>query len=121
MKNILPFKLEDIKLQEVSEDVYTNGEQYFIGLSFEQEPDLDEGTSSADISQYPLEDVLDKFGVYVDSFCENYNKQGNQQCRLVFASDAIDNIMDLKNIIGKHVYNFPVENDGEEYIDLIIE
>ena len=120
MKNIAPFDLNDNNLQKTTEGVYTNGELFFLGLSFEQEPELDEGTSSEDISQYPLEDILDKFCVYIDDFCEDYNSQGNEQCRLIFASDAIEDIQALKAIIGKHVYNSVVEKDGKEYIDLII-
>ena len=121
MKNIASFRLSKSSLKKLTDDIFTNGEKYFIGLSFEQEPDLDEGMSSADISQYPLEDILDKFGVYIDNFCDDYNGQKKEQCRLVFASDSVDNILDLKTIIGKHVYNSVVENDGEEYIELIIE
>ena len=120
MKNIKTFELTD-DLQKADEDIYTDGDQYYIGLSFEQEPELDEGASSADISQYPLEDILDEFYVYVSDFCEDFNSQGDAECRLVLAGDDIDDLVRLKSIIGKHVYNAVVEADGKEYVKLVID
>ena len=35
---------------------------YVTSLSFVQEPELEEGGSAAEISQYPLEDILDNIG-----------------------------------------------------------
>lgn len=124
MKNINSFNLNSLNncnLKKVDESIYTNGEEYFLGLSFEQEPEFDEGSSSAEISQYPLEDILDKFGVSVYDFCEDENSNDIIQCKLVFSSKSVDRIKALKTIIGRHVYNFSIEDQGEEYIDLIIE
>lgn len=42
-------------------------------LSFEQEPEYGEGESSADISQYPLEDILDRYYVAVEDFYGEIN------------------------------------------------
>ena len=120
MKNITTFELTD-ELQRADVGIYTDGEQYYIGLSFEQEPELEEGSSSADISQYPLEDILDEFYVYVSDFCEDFNSQGNAECRLVLAGDDIGDLVKLKSIIGKHVYNAVVQDNGKEYVKLVIE
>ena len=121
MKNIEKFKIIDPNLQETEDGVYTDGEQFYIGLCFEQEPELGEGSCSTDISQYPLEDILDRFSVTVKDFCKESNSQNKKECKLIFASRAIDNIRDFKSIIGKHVYNKTVENDGEKVVDLLIE
>ena len=37
-------------------------EMYVTSLTFEQEPSLGEGETPDDISQYPLEDILERFG-----------------------------------------------------------
>ena len=121
MKNIKPFSLTNKDLQEIESGIFTDSNQFFIGLCFEQEPELGEGSSSADISQYPLEDILDLFSVSVSDFCEASNSQKKKQCKLVFASRSIDNIRELKSIIGKHVYNKVVKSGGEEVVDLLIE
>ena len=92
-----------------------------MGVTFEQEPDLGEGSSSADISQYPLEDVLDKFGVFVSDFCEDINSKNNKQCKLVLVGTTINDVQDLKNIIGRHVYNSISKCRGKESVELIIE
>ena len=53
---------------------------YVTSLSFIQEPEFGEGGSSSDISQYPVEDILDKFyedlvnGVGLDYICSNHGE-----------------------------------------------
>lgn len=117
MKNIELFSIPDPSLQELDGGIYTDGEKYYVCLCFEQEPEYGEGADSSDISQYPLEDILDKFYVSVSDFCETSNSQKNKECKLVFSSNDIDNVRKLKSIIGKHVYNKTV---GQEVVDLII-
>jgi len=46
------------KYTSIADGVYECNGKFFTSLSFEQEPELGEGASPADISQYPLEDVL---------------------------------------------------------------
>ena len=121
MKNIEPFPISVSSFQEIDDNIYTDGKEFFIGLSFEQEPELEEGSLSNDISQYPLEDILDKFCVSIYDFCEESNSQKNKKCKLVFSGTALENIKGLKSIIGKHVYNKIIESNGREIVDLIIE
>lgn len=101
--------------------IYKTDGGYVTSLQFEQEPELDEGISAADISQYPLEDVLDRFGVFISDFYPSLNDKQSPTCYLEFKSHDIDNIINLRSIIGKHVYNQVVVEDGSEFVDLIID
>ncbi len=58
------------------------GVQYVTSLSFVQEPDLEEGEIPQDVSQYPLEDVLDAFCVAVEDFYEEENAESQEVCYL---------------------------------------
>lgn len=75
-----------------------------MSLSFEQKADLGEGTSPQDISQYPLEDILDRFSVYITDFYEAENAVSEKLCYLEFASESKTDICALCDIIGKHVF-----------------
>ena len=121
MKNIESFPITDSSFQEIDDKVYSDGKSFFLGLSFEQEPEFEEGSFSNDISQYPLEDILDKYNVSVYDFCRDVNSQKNRQCKLILTGTALKNINELKSIIGKHVYNKAIESNGQEIVELIIE
>lgn len=91
---------------------------YVTSLVFEQEPAFGENDpSSSMISQYPLEDVLDKFFCYISDFYDNENKEDKENAYQEFASKDIDNIRQLRTIIGKHVYN----KEEDDRVKLIIE
>ncbi|MDO4607938.1 MAG: hypothetical protein Q4B40_01960 [Clostridia bacterium] len=113
------FKKSNYKL--VEDNIYLYEDEYYTSLSFEQEPEFEEGENAAEIAQYPLEDVLDKFLVYVSDFYENLNTEDSQTCYLEFASDDIDGIKELLTIVGRHVYNKDVVEDGNVYSELVIE
>lgn len=98
-------------------DNFTYDDMYVTSLSFEQEPELGEGTDASMISQYPLEDILDKFNVNVSDFYDDLNTSDSKICYQEFAGFNVDDVKKLRSIIGKHVYN--KEEDG--YIKLIIE
>lgn len=124
MKNISTYNTSKYNTKDyelLEEDIYRIGDVCVITLQFQQEPELDEGSSSADISQYPLEDVLDHFNVYISDFYENENKCAKRKCCLEFASKRIENIRKLKSIIGKRVYNKITTKNGEDYVELVIE
>lgn len=124
MKNIQYYNAEKYtdKQYEVREHgVLHKDGKYYISLSFVQEPEFDEGTDSTYISQYPLEDVLDKFFVYVSDFYDAENAKGQDVCVLEFASEKEEHLVKLLSIVGKHVYNKVVMEDGEEAVALIIE
>ena len=79
--------------------------------------ELGEGENAEEISQYPLEDILDKFYCYITDFYDDLNVKKSNICYLEFASDDMDDIVKLRQIIGKHVYNKEVDNT----VELIIE
>ena len=101
-------------IYETKED---NDCEYVTSLSFIQEAELEEGTNASEISQYPLEDLLDKFSCYISDFYEDLNTADSLICHLEFASPDLEDVKKLRSIIGKHVYN--KEIDG--YLKLIIE
>lgn len=105
----------------VADGIFSHQGEYVTALSFEQEPELGEGRNAADISQYPLEDLLESFFVYVSDFFVEYNAVDTQICRLEFASDCPEDITEFRTIIGRHVYNRERYIDGKTYVDLIIE
>ena len=126
MKDInvyLPKKYQESGYIQVSENIYKTYDDfmkedcYVTSLSFVQEPEFDEGSSPSDISQYPLEDILDKFCVAVNDFYESENSESDSLCYLEFQGADIEHIKSLLSIVGKHVYN--KEEDG--YVELIIE
>jgi hypothetical protein len=99
-------------------DTEEDGERLYVtSLSFIQEPEFDEGNNASNITQYPLEDVLDKFNCYISDFYEELNAVDSQTCYQEFASPDLEDIRKLRSIIGKHVYNKEIEG----FIELIIE
>lgn len=101
--------------EDSEETIFVNTDKdkpvYVTSLIFEQEPQYGENDPSDKyISQYPIEDVLDKFYCYCsdDYIAENESDPVNSYYE--FASEDIEDIRDLRTIIGKHVYN---KEDGE--------
>ena len=130
MKNIEIYKANKYgtdKYTKVKENIYKTYDSfmkrdaYVTSLSFEQEPRFDEGESSSNISQYPLEDILDKYYVAVNDFYEEENDGKDNRCVLEFSGSEMKDIEGLLQIVGKHVYNTEVERDGKTYIKLVIE
>lgn len=128
MKNINFYKADKylansyIKVSEYIYKIKGDEQELFVtSLSFEQEPEYDEGSSPNNISQYPLEDVLDEFLVYIGDFYDEINAKSENTCYLEYCSDDIEDIQKLLSIIGKHVYNKQEERDGKTYVNLVIE
>jgi hypothetical protein len=91
---------------------------YVTSIMFEQEPEYEENSpNDAEISQYPLEDILDEFLCNCEDFYEEENKNDSVNSYIEFSSPNIENIKKLLTIVGKHIYN---KEDGD-YIKLIIE
>ena len=95
---------------EGKDETFCVGETVYItSLSFVQEPEFDEGGNAAEISQYPLEDILDEFGCWISDFYYDINTENSTVCYQEFASGTQEEIKNLRSIIGKHVYE---KNDG---------
>ena len=126
MKNIKSFnhqKYNDTKFKKVKDFVYKYkdgaGNKYFCtAITFEQEPEFEEGENSSIISQYPMEDILDKFNVHVSDFFDELNNGESNVCYYEFSSVKKKDVLNLKKtIVGKHVYS----KETEDSIKLIIE
>jgi len=98
-------------------DEFMGEDRYVTSLCFVQEPELGEGASPREISQYPLEDLLDRFYVSVSDHYEKENAESDRLCYLEFCGSALADVKSLLGIVGKHVWN--QEQDG--YIKLLIE
>ena len=121
MKNIKAIVLEkykdSTKYKEINENVYKNlfDGNFRIMLSCELEKEED--------SQYPLEDILDKYYVNCADYFEEKNDGDKRTLKFELEGslnnneDNYDNIMELYKIIGKRVYN----KEEHGYIKLIIE
>ncbi len=114
-------KYNSVMYSEIEDGIYeakvNDKSLYVTSLSFIQEPEFNEGANSSNITQYPLEDVLDKFYCHISDFYEELNTVDSQKCYQEFASPDLVDIRNLRSLIGKHVYNKEIEG----YIKLIIE
>ena len=105
-------------IQAIRRDEDTEETVYVTSIVFEPEPELNENQPSDKyVSQYPLEDILDKFGCYCGDNYEKENEEDPVNSYVEFVSDNLEEIENLLTIIGKHVYN---KVDGE-YVKLVIE
>lgn len=105
---------------KVEDGIYMSNGRFVTCLSFQQEPELGEGQNASNISQYPLEDILDRFSVFVSDFFEDKNTADSKTCVLEFTGFNLTDIQALRSIIGKHVYNQKVSDKGKIYVELII-
>lgn len=122
IKNYNAEKYENEEYKKLEEGIYETMDEddealYVTSLSFVQEPELGEGENAADISQYPLEDLLDKFYCHISDFYEALNTEDSQVCYQEFASPELVDVQNLRSIIGKHVFN----REEGELVKLVIE
>ena len=88
--------------------------KYRMALSYQLE--LDETNN-----QYPLEDILEKYLMYVSDFLESENDPDSNTYIYEFGG-YLDKMREAKEIIGKKVFNrdFRAE-DGQIRVELVIE
>ncbi|SCY08539.1 hypothetical protein SAMN02910370_01285 [Lachnospiraceae bacterium XPB1003] len=109
---------EDDVVFENMNDPENPNEIFVTSIVFEAEPELGENEPSDEmISQYPLEDILDEYYVYVSDDYPEKNASDKVNSYIEFASEDIEDIRKLLGILGKHVYNKP---EGE-YVMLKVE
>lgn len=124
VKNIMfykPSKYGTPQYREIAPNIYQHGHLFVTTLSFEQEPSLGEGKNAADISQFPLEDLLDRFCVHISDFYPLLNTAMSTTCYIEFAGSKKEYIQSLISIIGRRVKNKVIYENGEEGVVLIIE
>ncbi|OFP66436.1 hypothetical protein HMPREF2976_11445 [Corynebacterium sp. HMSC077D10] len=100
---------------KVEENIYQQApdREYVTSLSFEQEPELSEGDSPQDISQYPLENILEEFAVQIEDFYEDLNDASESTCFLEFGGGDVERIREVLGLVGKRAYNKTDEDGGE--------
>lgn len=117
MKNIKLLKLEKSSYQEIENGIYKDlndleETNHRIALSFELEDNEN--------FQYPLEDILDKYFLYVSDIIKNVTEQNN--LLEVELAGELEDIQNIKEILGKRVYNKVIlKENGQNYISLVIE
>lgn len=134
MKNFQNYKAEKYgsdKYKEVEDGIYqtadpfgmNDGDIYVTSLTFELENDRygEEDGTPRFIPQVPLEDLLDKFYVFVSDFYEDLNNASETVCYQEFGAPDIEDIRNLRTLIGKKFYAKPYVEDGEEYYKTVIE
>lgn len=102
---------------------FKNGEIFVTSLTFEMEPECygEEDASPENLTQVPIEGILDKFNLFVTDFYEQLNKTSKTICYQEFGSFNLEDIQKLRTLIGKRFYAVPYTEDGEEYYDMVIE
>lgn len=119
MKNIrlaLLDKYKDNPDYELTEgNIYRDPEEdhYVFAISYELEGEED--------SQYPLEDILDKFYLHVSDFIDEDSYYISRNVTLELAGELEDVKTAIKSIIGKHVYNEGYDDEGVTKVRMVIE
>ena len=101
--------IEDIGTEEdvVFEDHHVGSRMIYVtSVVFEAEPEFGENEPvDPVVSQYPLEDILDKYFVYCYDDYSEENAADPVHSYVEFASEDVEDIRNVLGIIGKHVYN----------------
>lgn len=132
-KNYTPKKYMTPDFQEIENGIYktkspygTKGEDIFVtSLTFEMEPECygEEDASPQNLTQIPIEGILDEFNLFVTDFYEQLNAKSETICYQEFGAFSLEDIQKVRTLIGKRFFASPYtdEEDGEEYYNMIIE
>ncbi len=132
MKNFndyTPEKYSGPAYQKIEEGIYQTkspyeeSEIFVTSLSFEMEPECygEEDASPRNLTQVPIEGILDEFSVYVTDFYDQLNEESETLCYQEFGSSSLEDIQKLRTVIGKRFYAVPYMDNGEEYYKMVIE
>ena len=104
-------------LKEETENIFVTS------LAFEMEPDCygEEDASPRNLTQVPIEGLLDEFNLFVTDFYEQLNETSETICYQEFGSFDLADIQKLRTLIGKRFYAVPYMENGEEYYNMITE
>lgn len=119
MKNIQLAQLDKYtgnpNYELIEGNIYKDIEEghYVFALSYELEDEED--------SQYPLEDILDKFYLHVSDFIDE-DSYNSSNVTLELGGDLADVKAGIAGIIGKRVYNEEYDDEqGVTRVRLVIE
>ncbi len=123
MKNIQLIELNKYKnnprYKLIEENIYKDFEETFAAdCVFALYYELEEGEDS----QYPLEDILDKFYLHVSDFINYEDFENSREVCLELGGTFEDIKNAIASIVGKRVFNKNyVADDGLAYVKLCIE
>lgn len=104
---------------------YDSGDKdiFVTSLTFEMEPECygEEDASPRNLTQVPIEGLLDEFGLFVTDFYEELNETSETICYQEFGSFDLEDIQKLRTLIGKRFYAVPYTDGEEEYYNMVIE
>lgn len=129
-QNFTPKKYMTSDFQKISDGIYKTKSPYdsndiFVtSLTFEMEPECygEENASPSNLTQIPIEGILDEFNLFVTDFYEQLNQSSEIICYQEFGSLDLEDIKNLRTLIGKRFYAVPYTGeDGEEYYNMVIE
>ena len=132
-QNYTPEKYLTSDYQKIEEGIYKTKSPYSISdndvfvtsLTFEMESECygEEDASPSNLTQVPIEGILDEFNLFVTDFYEELNEASDTTCYQEFGSFDLADIQKLRTLIGKRFYAVPYtsEDDGEEYYNMVIE
>lgn len=133
-KNHAPEKYATSDFQKIEDGIYKtknpygsvfdyNKDIFVTSLSFEMEPDCygEEDASPRNLTQVPIEGILDEFGLFVTDFYDQLNEASETICYQEFGSSDLADIQKLRTLIGKRFYAVPYIENGEEYYNMVIE
>ena len=130
-KSYTPEKYMTSDFEQIEEGIYKTKSPYDTGdqdifvasLAFEMEPECygEEDASPRNLTQVPIEGILDEFNLFVTDFYEQLNETSETICYQEFGSFDFENIQKLRTLIGKRFYALPYLEDGEEYYEMAAE
>ena len=128
-QNFTPEKYTTSDFQKISDVIYKTKSPYdskdiFVtSLTFEMEPECygEEDASPRNLTQIPIEGILDEFNLFVTDFYEQLNENSETICYQEFGSFDLENMKKLRTLIGKRFYAVPyTDEDGEKYYNMVI-
>lgn len=130
-KDYTPEKYTKSDYKKIEEGIYktkcsynvSDKDVFVTSLSFEMEPDCygEEDASPRNLTQVPIEGILDEFNLFVSDFYEQLNETSETTCYQEFGSFDLADIQKLRALIGKRFYAVPYMEDGEEYYNMVME
>ena len=128
-ENYTPEKYMTPDFQKIEDGIYKTKSPYktlkeeteniFVtSLAFEMEPDCygEEDASPRNLTQVPIEGLLDEFNLFVTDFYEQLNETSETICYQEFGSFDLADIQKLRTLIGKRFYAVPYMENGKNII-----
>lgn len=126
-QNYTPEKYSGPDYEKVEDGIYRGKNPYWepgwgheelflTSMTFEMEPECygEEGGCPQDITQIPFESILDNYSVFVTDFYDALNRDSARVCYQEFGAFEIEDIRNLRALIGRRFYAVPCGKDDPE-------